>query len=189
MIGSFNVLDAILPLAFFGLFYLCYRRGFLPTLASTLLLFVAATVSAVLYNPFIYAVAGNVSNSNSAQTSGAFVYGGFTLAFYVFFEILRRRTYPGLTIQRFGEANHILGAIVGLVFAFLVLSLILLILEYAGLTLGLTQGGELLASLEYVISRSGLVPIFRMFFSLPLAIIKLLFPPGGLPDILAHFAH
>ena len=187
MIGSINLLDVALPVLTFGGVYICFRRGLLPTLASTLALFIAFTVAGLLYSPFLNFVSNQISSPNTGQNAGAVIFAGLTLALYGFFEYLVRRNYPNLRINRLGTANNILGGVLGVILTALALSLILLVVEYASLTFGNSPGGESVYALSYLIGQSKIVPLFRSFFGPILNIVKLLFPTG-LPDVLNHFA-
>lgn len=187
MIGSINLVDVVLPLLLFGGMYLCFKRGFVPTLISVFALFIAFTVAALLYTPFIGFFARLIGSSGSAQDSGSVIFAGLTLALYLFLEWMVYRNYPNLRIERWGNANHVLGGVVGVIWTALALSLVLLVIEYASQTFGGAQSSEQAQALGYLIGRSNVVVLFRSFFALPLALVKLLFP-YGLPDVLARFA-
>ena len=58
------------------------------------------------------------------------------IVFYAFFEYMVSRNYPGLRIQRLGVWDNILGAVVGIVWSLLAISLFLLTLEFWTLTVG-----------------------------------------------------
>jgi uncharacterized membrane protein required for colicin V production len=186
MIGSINLLDVALPLLAFGGVFICFRRGLLPTLMSTLALFIAFTVAALLYSPFLNFVSNLIGSPNTGQNAGGVIFAGMTLALYGFFEWMVRRNYPNLRINRLGSANNIFGGVLGVVLTALALSLILLAVEYTSLTFGNSQGGESVYALSYLIGQSKIVPLFRSFFGPVLNIEKLLFP-SGLPDVLIHF--
>ena len=188
MIGSINLIDIALPLLMFGGVYLCFKRGFVPTLISTFMLFIAFTVAALLYNPFLGLFAQLIGSSSSAQDSGSVIFGGLTLAFYLFFEWMVNRNYPNLRIAALGTANNLLGGVVGVIWTALALSLILLIIEYASQTFGGAPAGAQVNTIGYLIGRSNIVALFRSFFGIPLSLVKLLFP-NGLPDAIAHFAY
>jgi uncharacterized membrane protein required for colicin V production len=188
MIGSINLVDVALPLLLFGGVYLCFKRGFVRTLISTFTLFIAFTVAALLYTPFIGFFGRLINSSSSAQDSGSVIFAGLTLALYLFLEWMVNRNYPNLRIERLGNANHILGGVVGVIWTALALSLILLIIEYATQTFGGAQSTEQTQALGYLIGRSNIVALFRAFFAVPLGLVKLLFP-YGLPDVLAHFTY
>ena len=181
MIGSVNLVDIALPLMIFGGVYFCFRRAFLRTLISIVTLFIAFTVAALLYEPLLGTAASNIG-SGGATNSGSVVFAGLTLAFFAFFEWMVNRNYGEMRTHALGNADHILGAIVGLVWTALAISLILLILEYGSLTIGASQS----VNLAFLIEQSGLANLFRSFFAFPLKIVQLLFP-HGLPDILAHY--
>jgi uncharacterized membrane protein required for colicin V production len=187
MLGSVDLFDILLPLLAFGGIYLSGKRGFLRTLVSTFALFIAFTLAALIYNPFLNAFGNMIGSSGSAQDAGSVLFGAFTLVFYLFLEYMVSHNYPGLRINALGNWNHILGAVVGVVWTALAISLILLVGEYAGLTLGNSPAGGVLYTLSYLIGRSTFATLFRSFFGYVLVIEKLLFP-AGLPDVLKYFA-
>jgi hypothetical protein len=89
-----------------------------------------------------------------------------------------------LRIQRLGIWDNILGAVVGIAWSMLAISLFLLTAEFWTIVVGRgTPAVDLLADL---LATSFMMPVFRQFFSLSVAPLKLLFV-GGLPEIFSFF--
>ena len=175
------VLDLILLFAFVGGILWCMRRGFVRTLVATLLLFLATIVAALLYSPLIGLFSTSLGNPSSGRTAGAIVFGALVIVLYAVLEFTISRNYPDLRIARLGTWDNILGALVGIVWSALAISLFLLVLDFGAITIGsdITFVSDLLRT-------SFMVPLFRKFFLIPLAPIRLLFP-HGLPEVLTYF--
>jgi uncharacterized membrane protein required for colicin V production len=178
------ILDLIILFALVGGILWNMRRGFLRALVGLLMLFLAMTVAALLYrvllNWFGNAVGGGAAN----RTSGPYVFGFMIIVFYAFFEYMVSRNYPRLRIERLGIWDNILGAIVGVAWSMLAIGLFLLTLDFWTITVGPgTSPVDIFANL---LATSWLTKVFRQFFILPLAPLKLLFP-GGLPEVFLYF--
>jgi uncharacterized membrane protein required for colicin V production len=173
------ILDVIILFALVGSVLLGLQRGFVRTLVSTAMMFLASVLAALLYDPVIGIFTGNVGSS--ARAGGPIVFFGLLVVFFAILEFAVQRNYPDLRIKALGQADNILGAIVGLVWGFLGISLLLLIFDFSASVLG---GPATFVS--ELIRTSYLTPLFRQFFKLPLSVIRLLFP-AGLPEVLIYF--
>ena len=145
------------------------------------MLFLALTFAALLYGPLINWFGNALQNPGSGRTGGSVVFGGMLILFYSILEYTVSRNYPDLRIERLGVWDNILGAVVGIVWSLLAISLVLMVLDFAVITVGgdVSFIGDLLRT-------SFLVKVFRAFFQIPLAPLRLLFPKG-LPEILQYF--
>jgi uncharacterized membrane protein required for colicin V production len=182
MILGISILDLILPLiALVGILF-CMQRALVRTLLGTLALFLATLISALLYGPIINGFTASLGSPGSGRSAGAIVFAGLTLVFYVALEYTIHRNYPDLRIAALKNWDHILGALLGIVWSVYALSLILVAAEFAGYTIGGTASW-----FNQLMAQSSLVPLFRAFFAVPLSAIRLLFPQG-LPEILRYFA-
>jgi hypothetical protein len=148
---------------------------------GTLMLFLALTFAALLYSVLLTWFDNALQHPGSGRTGGAVVFGGMLILFYSVLEYAVNRNYPGLRMQRLGVWDNILGAVVGIVWSLLALSLTLIVLDFLVITVGgdVSFIGELLRT-------SLLVKVFRAFFQIPLAPLRLLFAKG-LPEILQYF--
>jgi uncharacterized membrane protein required for colicin V production len=153
----------------------------LHLLVSILTLFLAALVAALLYNPLINSFTASLGNPGSGRTAGAVVYFGMLIVFFAILEYAVNHNYPDLRIKSLKNWDHYLGAAAGVIFSALVVSLLLMILEFGAQTIG----GDAYW-IEQLMQGSFMVPLFRAFFSVPLSIMRLVFP-GGLPEILLYF--
>ena len=178
------ILDLIILFALVGGVLWNMRRGFLRALIGFIMLFLAMTVAALLYRVLLSWFGANVGGGAANRTSGPYVFGFMIIVFYAFFEFMVSRNYPGLRIRRLGVWDNILGAIVGIAWSLLAISLFLLTAEFWTITVGPgTPAVDLLADL---LATSFMMPVFRQFFALPLAPLKILFP-GGLQEIFLYF--
>lgn len=176
------ILDILILFGLLGGILLGLRRGLAKMLLSTLMLFLATVFAALLYYPLINLFAGLGGGAASQRTGAAIVFFGLLVVFYAVLEYALHRNYPHMKIRALGNADNILGAIVGIVWAVLGMSLIVLIASYSAATVG----GQ--ASLvNDMVSTSALTTLLRKFFKLPVSAIRLLFPTG-LPEVLAFFA-
>ncbi len=175
------LLDLLLLFGLVGGLLYGLRSGLVRTIVSTVVLFLSATFAALLYTPLINIFTAGVGTAASARTGGSVVFFGLTAAFYAILEYTVHRNYPDLHIQRLKRADNILGAIFGVLWATLGLSLLLLVADFGSRTMG----GPV-TSVSEIIYSSKLVPLFRQFFKLPLAGMKPLFP-NSLPEILLYF--
>ena len=178
------ILDMIILFALVGGVLWNMRRGFLRALLGLLMLFLAMIVSALLYRVLLGWFGANVGAGAGNRTSGPYVFGFMIIVFYAFFEYMVSRNYPGLRIQRLGVWDNILGAIVGIVWSLLAISLFLLTLEFWTLTVG--RGMPAVDLFADLLATSFMVPVLRQFFTLAVAPLKLLFP-AGLPEIFQYF--
>ncbi len=176
------VLDMLILFGLLGGLLLGLRRGLARMLVSFVMLFLATLFSALLYNPLIGVFTSSLGNPESARTGGVVVFFGLLVVFYALLEYAVQRNYPNLNLRRLGAVNNILGAIVGVLWAMLGISLLLLIIDFGGQLMG--GPGQFFSN---VIRQSNLTPLFREVFKFPLALIRLLFPQG-LPEILRYFA-
>ncbi len=179
------ILDLIILIALVGGVLWNMRRGFLRALLGLIMLFLAMTVSALLYRVLLNWFGANVGSDAANRTSGPYVFGFMIIVFYGFFEYMVSRNYPGLRLQRLGIWDNILGAVVGVGWSFLAIGLFLLTLDFWTITVG--RGMPAVDLFINLLATSWLTGVFRRFFSLPLAPLKLLFP-GGLPDIFTYFS-
>jgi hypothetical protein len=110
------------------------------------------------------------------------VFAGLLIVFYGVLEVVVSRNYPQLSVRRLGMGDNVLGAVVGIVWSLLAISLVLTVLDFATISIGTEVSfiGDLLRT-------SFMVKVFRAFFQLPLAPMSLLFP-NGLPEVLRYFA-
>ena len=178
------ILDLIILFALVGGVLWNMRRGFLRALLGFIMLFLAMTVAALLYQVLLNWFGVNVGGGAANRTSGPYVFGFMIIVFYAFFEYMVSRNYPGLRIQRLGVWDNILGAVVGIVWSFLAIGLFLLTLEFWTITVG--RGTPAVDLFANMLATSWLVSVFRKFFVLSVAPLKLLFP-GGLPEIFLYF--
>ena len=178
------ILDLIILFALVGGVLWNMRRGFLRALLGLIMLFLAMTVAALLYRVLLNWFGANVGGGAANRTSGPYVFGFMVIVFYGFFEYMVSRNYPGLRIQRLGVWDNILGAVVGIVWSLLAIGLFLLTLEFWTITVG--RGTPAVDLFANMLATSWLVSVFRKFFVLSLAPLKLLFP-GGLPEIFLYF--
>jgi uncharacterized membrane protein required for colicin V production len=176
------ILDLIILFAFVGGVLWNMRRGFIRSLIGLLMLFLSTTFAALLYTPIITWFSSVMEKPGSGRTGGAFVFAGLLIVFYAVLEVVVSRNYPQLSVRRLGMWDNILGAAVGIVWSLLAISLALLVMDFASVSIGgdVSFVGDLLRT-------SLLVRVFRGFFQIPLAPIRLLFP-GGLPEVLQYFA-
>jgi hypothetical protein len=148
------------------------------------MLFLAMIVSALLYSVLLGWFGANVGGGAANRTSGPYVFGFMIIVFYVAFEYMINRNYPGLRLQRLGVWDNILGAVVGIFWSLLAIGLFLLVLEFWTVTVG--RGMPAVDLFGDLLATSFMVPVFRQFFALPLAPLRLLFP-NGLPEIFVYF--
>jgi uncharacterized membrane protein required for colicin V production len=178
------ILDLIILFALVGGVLWNMRRGFMRALVGLLMLFLSMTVSALLYSALLNWFGSAIGPGAANRTSGPYVFGFMIIVFYAGFEYMVSRNYANMHIKRLGVWDNILGAVVGIFWSMLAISLFLVTLEFWTLTVG---GGmpavDLFANL---LATSFMVPVFRQFFALPLAPLKLLFP-AGLPEIFVYF--
>jgi uncharacterized membrane protein required for colicin V production len=175
------VLDILILFALVGGILWCMRRALARTLLGIFTLFLSTLFSALLYGPIISWFATIAGSANSGRSAGSFVFGGLLIVFDIILEFTIHRNYPDLRIRALKTWDHILGAIVGVVWAAFAVSLAIVILNFASLTFG----GDA-PIIPQLVTTSKLVPVFREFFKLPLLGIRPLFPQG-LPEILATF--
>jgi hypothetical protein len=178
------ILDLILLFALVGGVLWCMNRGFLRALVGLFMLFLAMTVAGLLYNPLLGWFGRAVGGAGGSRTSGAYVFGFMVLVFYLFFEFMVNRNYPKLRIKRLGVWGNILGAVIGIAWSLLAISLFLLMLDFW--TQSVAPGTAAVDIFRDMLATSGLTVVFRQFFNLPLAPVKLLFP-NGLPEIFLYF--
>ena len=176
------LLDLIILFALVGGILWNINRGFIRAVVGTAMLFLALMFAALLYSVLLTWFDNALQRPGSGRTGGSVVFGGMLLLFYGILEYTVSRNYPGLHIRRLGVWDNILGAIVGIVWSMLAISLFLIVVDFAVITVGdqISLVGELLRT-------SLMVKVFRMFFQIPLAPLRLLFPKG-LPEILQYFA-
>ena len=118
------ILDLIILFALVGGILWNMSRGFLRALVGTLMLFLAMTFAALLYGPLINWFGNALENPGSGRTGGAVVFGGMLILFYSILEYAVSRNYPQLRVRRLGVWDNILGAIVGIVWSMLAISLV-----------------------------------------------------------------
>jgi uncharacterized membrane protein required for colicin V production len=175
------VLDLIILFALVGGILWNMKRGFLRALVGTVMLFLALTFAALLYSVLLTWFDTALQHPGSGRTGGSAVFGGMLILFYSVLEYTVNRNYPHLRIERLGVWDNILGAIVGIAWSMLAISLALMVLDFAVITVGgqVSFIGDLLYT-------SFMVKVFRAFFQIPMAPLRLLFPKG-LPEILQYF--
>ncbi len=175
------ILDLIILFALVGGILWNMQRGFARALVGLLMLFLALTFAALLYSALLTWFDTALEKPGSGRTGGSAVFGGMLILFYGILEYTVNRNYPHLRIERLGVWDNILGAIVGIAWSMLAISLALLIVDFAVITVGdqISFVGELLRT-------SFMIKVFRSFFQIPLAPLRLLFPKG-LPEILHYF--
>jgi len=178
------ILDLIILFALVGGVLWNMRRGFLRAVIGLIMLFLAMTVAALLYGVLLNWFGVNVGGGAANRTSGPYVFGFLIIVFYGFFEYMVSRNYPGLRIQRLGIWDNILGAIVGIAWSMLAISLFLLMIDFWTVTVG--RGVPAVDLFSNLLATSWLTSVFRQFFNLPLAPLKLLFP-NGLPEAFIYF--
>jgi uncharacterized membrane protein required for colicin V production len=178
------ILDLIILFALVGGVLWNMQRGFLRALVGLVMLFLAMTVSALLYRVLLNWFGANVGGAAANNTSGAYVFGFMIIVFYSFFEYMVNRNYPGLRLQRLGIWDNILGAVIGVAWSLLAIGLFLLTLDFWTVTVG--RGTPAVDLFGDLLATSLLTRVFRQFFNLPLAPLKLLFP-DGLPEIFRYF--
>ena len=175
------LLDLVIVSIFVGGVVWNVRRGFWRALIGTLMLFLATTFAALLYTPLINWFTANLGNPSSGRTAGSIVFAGLLIVFYAILEVTVSRNYPEQKTPTIKTWRGIGGGIVGAVWSALLVSIILLVLDFASITIGgqVSFIGQLLAT-------SLLVNVFRSFFQIPLAPMRILFP-NGLPEIFVYF--
>ncbi len=178
------ILDLIILFALVGGVLWNMRRGVLRAFIGLVMLFLAMTVAALLYRVLLNWFGANVGGGAANRTSGPYVFGFMIIVFYAFFEFMVSRNYPGLRIRRLGTWDNILGAVVGIFWSMLAISLFLLTLEFWTIVVG--RGMPAVDLFGDLIATSFMTKVFRQFFALPLAPLKLLFP-GGLPEVFVYF--
>jgi uncharacterized membrane protein required for colicin V production len=178
------ILDLIILFALVGGVLWNMRRGFLRALLGLIMLFLAMTVSALLYSVLLNWFGANVGGGAANRTSGPYVFGFMIIVFYGAFEYMVSRNYPGLRLQRLGVWDNILGAVVGIFWSMLAIGLFLLTLEFWTIVVG--RGMPAVDLFSDLLATSFMIKVFRQFFVLPLAPLKLLFP-NGLPEIFLYF--
>ncbi len=178
------ILDMVLLFALVGGVLWNMKRGFLRALVGSIMLFLAMTVAGLLYNPLLGWFGRAVGGGAQNRTSGPYVFGFMVLVFYLAFEYMVNRNYPGLRIKRLGIWDNILGAVVGIFWSLLAISLFLLTMEFWTIVVG--RGMPLIDLFADMVRTSYLTKVFRQFFNLPLVPVKLLFP-NGLPEIFLYF--
>jgi uncharacterized membrane protein required for colicin V production len=176
------LIDLLVLLGLVGGILQGLRRGLAQQFMSVAMLFLATTFSSLFYPAILGLFAGFSSAAASSGTGNAIVFFGLLVAFYAILEYTLHRNYPGLRIKALGQVGNILGAVVGFFWAMLGISLLLLIVDYTANTLGGPA-----SFFSELLSTSYLTLLFRQFFNIPLAGLRLLFP-YGLPDVLAYFA-
>ncbi len=178
------ILDLIILFALVGGVLWNMRRGFLRAFIGLVMLVLAMTVAALLYRVLLNWFGANVGGGAANRTSGPYVFGFMILVFYAFFEYMVSRNYPGLRIQRLGVWDNILGAVIGIAWSLLAIGLFLLTLDFWTVVVG--QGTPAVDLFANLLATSWLTTVFRKFFVVPLAPLKLLFP-GGLPEVFVYF--
>jgi uncharacterized membrane protein required for colicin V production len=178
------ILDLIILFALVGGVLWNMRRGFSRALVGLLMLFLAMTISALLYSALLGWFGRAVGPAAANRTSGPYIFGFMIIVFYAGLEYMVSRNYPGMRIQRLGIWDNILGAVVGIFWSMLAISLFLVTLEFWTLTVG--RGMPAVDLFGNLMATSFMVPVFRQFFNLPLVPLKLLFP-AGLPEIFVYF--
>ena len=178
------ILDLIILFALVGGVLWNMRRGFLRALIGFIMLFLAMIVAALLYRVLLNWFGANLGGAAANNTSGAYVFGFMLIVFYSFFEYMVSRNYPGLRLQRLGIWDNILGALIGIAWSLLAIGLFLLTLDFWTVTVG--RGTPAVDLSRDLLTTSLLTKVFRQFFNLPLAPLKLLFP-NGLPEIFRYF--
>ena len=178
------ILDLIILFALVGGVLWNMRRGFLRAFIGLVMLFLAMTVAALLYRVLLSWFGANVGGGAANRTSGPYVFGFMIIVFYAFFEYMVSRNYPRLRIQRLGVWDNILGAVVGIAWSMLAIGLFLLTLDFWTVVVG--QGTPAVDLFGNLLATSWLTSVFRKFFVVPLAPLKLLFP-GGLPEVFVYF--
>jgi uncharacterized membrane protein required for colicin V production len=175
------VLDLIILFALVGGVLWNMKRGFARALVGLVMLFLALTFAALLYSALLNWFDAALERPGSGRTGGSVVFGGMVILFYSILEYTVNRNYPNLRIERLGIWDNILGAIVGIAWSMLAISLALMVLDFAVISVGdqVSFIGELLRT-------SFMVKVFRGFFQIPMAPLRLLFPKG-LPEILQYF--
>jgi uncharacterized membrane protein required for colicin V production len=178
------ILDLIILFALVGGVLWNMRRGFLRAIIGLVMLFLAMIVAALLYRVLLNWFGTNVGGGAANRTSGPYVFGFMMIVLYAFFEFMVNRNYPGLRIRRLGVWDNILGAIVGIFWSMLAISLVLLTMEFWTITVG--PGTPAVDLFGNLLATSFMTKVFRQFFVLPLAPLKLLFPTG-LPEVFLYF--
>jgi uncharacterized membrane protein required for colicin V production len=178
------ILDLVILFALLGGILWNMNRGFLRALVGLIMLFLAMMVSALLYQILLNWFGTAVGAGGANRTSGPYVFGFLIIVLYGFFEWMVNRNYPGMRLERLGTWDNILGAIVGIAWSMLAISLFLLTFDFWTVTVGAgSPPADLVARL---LATSWLTRLFRQFFKLPIIPLRLLFP-NGLPEIFASF--
>lgn len=176
------IFDILILFGLLGGILLGLRRGLAKMLLSTLMLFLATLFAALLYTSLLSLFADLGGGATSQRTGAAIVFFFLLVVFYAVLEYALHRNYPHVKIRALGNVDNILGAAVGVLWAVLGMSLILMIVSYSAATVG---GQAQLVN--DMVATSALTKLLRQFFKLPLSVIRLLFP-SGLPEVLAYFA-
>lgn len=176
------IVNLLILLGLLGGIMWCVRRGWARTLVSIGVLFLSTLFAALLYAPLINLFTSGLGNPSSGRTAGAIVFGGLVIVFIAVLEALVHRNYPGLRSAKGGTLQTALAAILGVIWSLYVLSLVLLILEFASRSIG----GSLSIIGDWI-DQAGLVQVFRVFFTVPLVPIRLLFQ-GHVPEVLLYFS-
>jgi uncharacterized membrane protein required for colicin V production len=176
------VLDLIILFALVGGILWNMQRGFLRALVGLGMLFLALTFAALLYSALLTWFDTALERPGSGRTGGSVVFGGMLILFYSILEYTVSRNYSNLKVERLGVWDNILGAIVGIAWSMLAISLALMVLDFAVRTVG-----DQISFVGQLLQTSFMVKVFRAFFQIPMAPLRLLFPKG-LPEILQYFA-
>jgi uncharacterized membrane protein required for colicin V production len=176
------LIDLLVLFGLVGGIFQGLRRGLAQQFVSMAMLFLATAFASLFYPTVLNLFAGLNSAAASNRTGNAIVFFGLLIVFYALLEYALHLNYPDLRIKMLGDVGNILGAVVGFFWAMLGISLLLLILDYSASAVG----GPALFFNE-LLRTSYLALLFRQFFNIPLAGLRLLFP-YGVPEVLIYFA-
>ena len=176
------VFDFLLLLGGVGGLILGVRRGFLRTILSTIALLLAMAFAALIATPLVGIF---VSGSGSpADPPIAIVFAGLLVAFYAILEALLRRTFPVTRIRFLSGFDNVLGGVFAIPWTLLAMALFVLVLGYSVYAV---TGSPAVGLLGNWVTQSSLVAFLRDFFTIPVNLMRFLFP-AGLPQPLRFFA-
>ncbi len=175
------ILDFVLLLGGVGGLILGLRRGFFPTILSTIALLLATAFAALIATPLVGIFVREASAEG--ETPIGIIFAGLLIAIYSLLEVLLRRSFPETRIRSIQALDNVLGFLVAPGWTLLALALVALVVGYMTFVLTGAPGAGLLGDW---VSRSNLVAFLKDFFDIPVSLMRFLFP-GGLPQPLAFF--
>lgn len=176
------IFDILLLLGLVGGLIIGLRRGFVRMILSTISLLLAMAFAALLATPLV-GIFVRESGSQS-ETPIGIVFAGLLLAIYFILEALLRNSFPDTRIRGIGPLDNVLGFVMSSGWTLLALTLLVLVVAYGVFAV---TGAANTGAIGGWATSSNLVAFLKKFFTLPVGLMRFLFP-GGLPQPLAFFA-